>query len=514
MKFCVARALIVLLLAASNYAVLLGCSARSTMVPAGGSAASRLTSTQSGLTAKPARATAEFFAIVDEAKIAPTFPTQMSRAPREKTSTTGFDGLTLPWTYFNSRPDQSIAVGPGGILQMVNGGYVALYDRKGHLYPGWPKDAGQFFGLPKGSQFVDHRAVYDTWTKRYWLTSGDYGQPLLYIAVSQSSNPNGKWNVYGFPVAPPNKEWDFDMFGLDRDTVSISTSLVSSNSRVRSSNAVYVIPKAPMESGTGTITGNGFTDILVNGRAPLLIEPVLVNGYAGTSPPGELFLATPDTMPCNGEKHGCREMYAFSIAQGKLTVSLVRTPRIAASPLADTPACRRCLDVSGISMWTGGVYYHGVVYFAFGVGVPNYSTGIPGVFWGELKPRFSGTTLSNASLIEQGTLAFGDRGAFLPSVMVDAGGNFFLVFDSSGPALNPSVYVAGRQPTDPPGKLTSMKLIKRGSAPPPASWIQRKFFPYGDYTAASFDPSSGVWVSSQYSASRTYYGDYVVNVRL
>lgn len=492
---------------------LVACSAHNPMVPIAGATKSRRASTQSILTSKPVNAAAQYFTIVDETNVPATFPSQMANVPRATAPATGFDGLALRWTYFNSRPDQSIAAGPAGILQMVNGGFVALYDHAGHLYPGWPKDAGQFFGLPKGSPLVDHRAVYDLWSKRYWLTSGDYAHPLLYVAVSQSSNPNGRWNVYGFPVAPSNQEWDFDMFGIDRNTVSLSTSLVPSGSRIRASNALYVIPKEPMEAGVRSISANGFTDVAVNGRAPLFIEPVSVNAYAGTPPPGELFLATPDTSPCNGENHGCRDMYAFLVAQGRLTMALVQTPRISASPLADTPACYRCLDVSGISMWTGGVYYRGVVYLAFGVGVPNYRTGSPGVFWGELKPQFSGTALSSAQLVQHGVVAFKSRGAFLPSVMVDTDGNFFLVFDSSGPALNPSVYVAVRHSSDPPDELTSMRLVKRGAAPPPMTWIKHDFFPYGDYTAASFDPSSGVWISSQYSRSRTYYGDYMANVR-
>ena len=500
---------------ASFFAVLalVACASRSPVVPTTGSAAqSQLKSTESIVTSKPAKATAQYFAVVDETKVPTTFPSQKGTAGKTK-SAAGFDGVALPWSYFNSRPDQSIAAGPAGILQMVNGGFVALYDHHGHHYPGWPKDAGQFFGLPKGSQFVDHRAIYDIWSKRYWLTSGDYAHPLIYVAVSQSANPNGKWNVYGFPVAPAGKEWDFVMFALDRDTVSLSTSLVSSGSLTRSSNAVYVIPKAPMESGVQNVTGNGFTNIAVTGKAPLFMEPVLVNAYAGVLPPGEMFLATPDTLPCSVENHGCREMYAFLIAHGKLTMSLVATPRITASPLADTPSCHRCLDVSGISMWTGGVYYRGVVYFAFGVRVASHHTGAPGIFWGELKPQFTDAKLANAPLVQHGTIALGDRGAFLPAVMVDTHGNFFIVFDSSGPTLSPGVYVATRHPDDPPNTLTSMNLVKRGVAPPPTSWLGRKFFPYGDYTAASFDPSSGVWISSEYSISRIDYGDYIANVR-
>lgn len=474
---------------------------------------------QTKLTATPAKATTQFFTIVDESELPPTYPTQVTRAVARTVSTSGFDGLTgLRWTYFNSRPDQSIAAGPGGLLQMVNGGFVALYDRSGNLCSGWPKDAGQFFGLPKGSPFVDHRAAYDLWSKRYWLISGDARSPLVYIAVSQSANPNGKWNVYGLDVSPSTKKhWDFNMFGLDRDTVSYSTDLFaeSGNRAIDFTNAVYVIPKAPMVRGIKSVTGRGFTNIVVNGKAPVAIQPILVNPYAGTLPPGELFLATPDTSPCNGSKLGCRDMYAFLIAHGKLTVTRISTPGISDSPLADTPACHRCLDVSGIFMSTGGVYYRGAVYFAFGVGVPNYSTGIPGIFWGELRPQFSGTTLSSAALIQHGAVSFGGRrGAFLPSVMVDTYGNLFLVFDSSGPTLNPSIYVAARRSGDALGKLTSMKLVKRGAAPPPTTWFKYKFFPYGDYTAASFDPNTGVWFSSQYAESPEYYGDYIANVHL
>lgn len=426
--------------------------------------------------------------------------------------TSGFDGLGADWTYFVGRPDQSIASGPGGILQMINGGRIALYDRGGHLHRGWPKDAGEFLGLPLSSPCVDHRAIYDLWSQRYWVLTGCQG-PLVYVAVSQSSNPNGRWYVYGFDASLSSQVlWDFTMVGVDRNSIVYSTNLNTSTGSqvVHHTNSIYTIPKAPMESGTRFVTGNGFTNVVIGGKAPIAIEPVVVNPYGGAAPPGALFIATPDTLCART----CREMYAFLIADGKLTMARASTPPMSTSPLADTPKCKKCLETVGIFMSTSGVYYRGLIYFATGTAVRGHGPATPGVFWGELRPQFSRNTLVSAALMQHGTVGFsGGQGAFLPSVMADAQGNFFLLFDGGGSKLSPSVYVAARRPSDPPGVMSSMKLLRRGSGAPPVSW-EGSYFPYGDYTAASYDPNSGVWFSSQYAKSSSVYGDYIVNVHL
>ena len=211
-------------------------------------------------------------------------------------------------------------------------------------------------------------------------------------------------------------------------------------------------------------------------------------------------------------------MFAFAISlrgtKASLSVAAAATPPYDASPLADTPACTRCLETVGPLMSTAAVYHAGSIDFAYGVGVPNYTKGSAGIFWGQLQPSFSGAAIASAKLGTHGTLSLTGADAFLPSVMSDAAGTFYILFDGSGPKLDPSVYVAARRPTDPPGAMHSITLIKRGAGVPPTSWYTYKWFPYGDYTAASYDPSTGVWVSSQYARSSSTYGDYIANVRL
>ena len=467
--------------------------------------------------AKPATATTKYFAVVDESTV-PVAPTGVARPWGLRAA--GFDGLSATWTSFVARPDQSVAAGPKGVLQMINGGLVASYDRAGHLQRGWPKDAGQFFGLAKGSPFVDHRAVYDTWTQRYWLTSGDQGSPLIYIAVSQTADPNGKWNVYGFAVTQiPHQLWDFNMFGLDRDTVSTSTHmLMLKGSKVTSlSNAIFVMPKAPMLQGSHNVTGTGFWDIAVDGKFPSSLEPVDAGAQSGAQMPGEAFVAASDTQPCATTPHGrCTQMYVLATSPGgPLALAVVKTPPYSASPLADTPACKRCLETVGPLMSTPAVYQNGEIDFATGTATTDYLSGLPAVFWGSIKPRFSGTRLTSASMAQSGTIAFANgQAAFLPSIMADPAGNLFVMFDASGRALDPSVYVAAHKATDPPGTMSAPRLLKRGTAAPPTHWYSYSWFPYGDYTAASYDPSSGVWFASQYAQSSASYGTYIVNVRL
>jgi hypothetical protein len=183
------------------------------------------------------------------------------------------------------------------------------------------------------------------------------------------------------------------------------------------------------------------------------------------------------------------------------------------TPLAGTPACSHCLEAVGPMMSTPAVYSNGLIDFSTGAAVSGYAHGTPGVFWGQIRPSYSGASLASASLVQKGLLALPGASAFLPSVMTDAAGTLYVLFNGSGSNLFPSVYVAARRPGDPAGRMGPPKLVVAGLASPPSSWYGY-YFPYGDYTAASFDPSSGVWLSSQYAQTSTTYGDYIANVRL
>jgi hypothetical protein len=105
-------------------------------------------------------------------------------------------------------------------------------------------------------------------------------------------------------------------------------------------------------------------------------------------------------------------------------------------------------------------------------------------------------------------------GAFFPAWSADAAGNFYVAFDVSGPKLNPSIYAAARRSTDPGGTMSALRELERGKAPPEGDGSSGHFTAYGDFSGATFDPQSGVWVASQYGRTVSKYGTIIANVSL
>jgi len=432
----------------------------------------------------------------------------------------GFEGMREGYKTAVGRPDQSIAVGPQGILQSINS-KLALYDRTGALRPGWPKEASRVFGLPASNYMVDPRAEYDTWDHRYWLAFlNQEALGVIFLAVSKTSNPNGQWYVYGFNCSPPpNLFDDFTMFGLDQTTVSLTAHIgyKISPKHYTDSNAVFILPKAALESGAMNIAGTGFIDIALNGTNLDTFQPVMVQTVSGTPPPTELFASTYGfNFSCYDDQGGpCQQMFLVGItvhgSHASLSHAVVKVPPYAFAPPADTPLCIYCIEAVGPMMTTPPVYERGIVDLAFGLGTPSdQPVGVASIFWAQLQPAFSGSRLTSAKLVQDGVVGFpGDQAATFPSVMANAAGDFFLMFDSMGPALNPSMFVSARHANDPPGVMTSTLMLRGGLAPP-----EEGQFVYGDYTAASADPSGGIWFASEYGRSPSVYGTYIANVHL
>jgi hypothetical protein len=114
-------------------------------------------------------------------------------------------------------PDQGLCVGNGFVLETVND-VMAIYNQSGGLVKG-PVDLNTFYGYAPainrttfvfGAGVTDPSCYFDKQTQRWFhvvLTLAvdpnigrDQGPNLLDIAVSQTADPTGTWNVYKVPV--------------------------------------------------------------------------------------------------------------------------------------------------------------------------------------------------------------------------------------------------------------------------------------------------------------------------
>src|SRR5260221_14077680 len=163
-----------------------------------------------------------------------------------------------------------------------------VLDTSGKVVSG-PVNAQTFFGVPSepgncdaahGNQpfLSDPRALYDPADGRFWAAmlqiegSVAFGvagncpyKSVYWIAVSQTSDPTGAWNVYEF-----NMETDVgtQKFGADYTQLGINSQAVYFSGNMFGENGgffaeLFEANKAQMESGVTSFTADGFYKLLL-----------------------------------------------------------------------------------------------------------------------------------------------------------------------------------------------------------------------------------------------------------
>ena len=113
-----------------------------------------------------------------------------------------------------------------------------------------------------------------------------------------------------------------------------------------------------------------------------------------------------------------------------------------------------------------------------------------GVRWYEIR-----NPTSASAVFQQGTIVDPDVNYWLGSIAMDKAGNTALGFSASGRQLNPSIYVAGRQPDDPPNILAGPLVLANGGG------VQvQSFKRWGDYSSMTLDPTDDCtfWYTNEY----------------
>lgn len=98
-------------------------------------------------------------------------------------------------------------------------------------------------------------------------------------------------------------------------------------------------------------------------------------------------------------------------------------------------------------------------------------------------------------VFQEGTIVDPEVNYWLGSVAMDKAGNLALGFSASGRHLPPSIYIAGRTPTDPSGVLSGPLVIASGLG------VQAHSFKrWGDYSAMTLDPADDCtfWYTNEY----------------
>ncbi len=195
-------------------------------------------------------------------------------------------------------PDQGLCVGSGYVVEVVNDvfnvysaatGASLLPDNTAtNIVGGFPRnvdnaiDLNSFYGYPpainrstgiRGQFVTDPSCIFDTQTQRFFLvaltletvpTTGAFTTVNhLDLAVSQSSNPTGGWNIYRINVTndgtntggvnPGPYLGDYPHMGIDANGVYLTTNAYPWKENGFSGAQIYALSKAQLAAGAANV---------------------------------------------------------------------------------------------------------------------------------------------------------------------------------------------------------------------------------------------------------------------
>jgi hypothetical protein len=446
-------------------------------------------------------------------------------------------------------PDMAIAASPSFVFQGVNSSWEVL-DTNGTVQPGWPVNAQAFFNVANEPNncdpahhnqafFSDPRAIYDPADGRFWAAelqiegSVAFGiapncpyHSVYYVAVTQTSDPNGKWNVYEF-----NMETDVgtQKFGADYTQLGINSQAVYFSGNMFGENGgffaeLFEANKAQMEQGKARFTADGFFNLRGTGpgttsrTGPFLadtVQPAVnLDNSAGTS---ETFVGTMDGPDVNtghfcgffggGFADSCSGLVVWTLANPighdsggaapTLTATLVPTAPFLVSVPANQPSCNLCIDADDLRIPATPVIRGGVLYAAWGTAINNGNNSshpTPGIEWAQVD-------LADGSSVTNYYSFAGDEAATYPALMPDSAGNVTMIFEHMGHQVFPETryIVKGAGDANFSG---AGNLLKAGESSYRPTLCGTKIIPvcrWGDYEATSSDGSGHTWFAGQYA---------------
>jgi hypothetical protein len=431
-------------------------------------------------------------------------------------------------------PDMALAASPRWVLQGVNSSFEVL-DTRGKVQAGWPRNSQTFFGVPNepnncdpasGNQpfMSDPRAFYDPVDKRFWAASLQVegaigvatGCPLLtvyYLAVSQTSDPRGVWNVYEFDMsAGTTNVADFTQFGFNGEAVYFSANMFNQAGTAYAYAELFEANKRMMEIGSGAFTSSGFLSLTATGPGATYlaatVQPVLTLSSGAR---GEYFVNTfdaPDPVNghlCQNALDTCSGLGLWQLVnpiahdsggpQPTLTGTYVPTRSYVFPPAADQPTCVQCIDASDLRISGSPVYQNGTIHTAWETAIDNSAQTVPGIEYARVDVRRP--QASQSSYYHFG----GDTAVSFPAVMPDGHGRVVMLYDLMSSTVNPQTRYVTTEGSS--ARFNGAgHLIKAGEAPYRPATCGSVALPvcrWGDYSAASSDGSGSIWLAGQYA---------------
>jgi len=404
-------------------------------------------------------------------------------------------------------PDTNGAVGATQFVQMVNV-TIAVYDKSsGALQLGpaaihtlWSGFGGlcEFGGgTPTFADGGDPVVLYDHFAGRWFVTQLQYDTTFTHtaqcLAVSTGSDATGSYNRYEFDFG--SNFPDYPKFGIWPDAYYNSINVFPPHG--------FAGAKACAFDRNAMLSGAPASSICF--QQPPTVSSLLPADLDGNTPPPagspNYYVGLADSTHLNFFRFHVDFSHPLNSSFSPTLVPVASYSEICARAisLACVPEPPPGEKVDGLS----DRLMFRLAYRNFGDHeslVVNHTVkggALAGVRWYEIR-----NPNSSPSVYQQETLVDPNTDFWLGSIAMDKDGNISLGFSASSRSLFPSLYLAGRAPTDPLGTMSGPLVLFNGSGAQFSSFKR-----WGDYSSMSVDPVDDCtfWYTNEYYATTSSF---------
>ncbi len=410
----------------------------------------------------------------------------------------GFRGTTLQTQM--APPDPHLAAGPEHVVLITNE-QISFYTKDGQetFRQNIIGSSGFWGSLGAIPKLFDPEVHWDPWAKRFLAfangrsSSVNAGQSYFMVAVSDDTDPNGRWHLFRFDVtalASVNNggagDIDSPNLGLDKDVLYMTADFQFGNAGPR--HLIYMVEKQPLLSGkqptkvTSMLRmGTRFWGVpVVWGQAPAMYMVEQLAPTNGSANKLRLHAITnPLTTP---------QLTSFD-----LTVPTYQWP---AGVYAKGSSVR--VSPGNSRVWSC-VWRNGSLWCCHHVGNPTVKAR-----WYEIA-TLAWPTTGSPLLLQQGTVDLGSGiHTFHNAIHVDAANNALMVFATASTNSYISIGRTWRKATDPKGTMRPARIVQGNTAP-------YSIFRWGDYAAVSPDPAepNTMWYVHEYAATQNVWTTWI-----
>jgi len=505
---------------------------------------------------------------------------RMGNAKRAKSNPQllgGFDGLNFHDQRFANGgnqfsvepPDQGLCAGNGFVMESVND-VLAVYDSSGNKLVG-PVDLNTFYGYPAainrstgafGPEITDPSCYYDAATRRWFqvvltldrigTTSSLAGTNHLDIAVSQTADPTGAWNIYRLPVQNNGTQGtpdhgcaggfclgDYPHIGADAHAIFLTTNEFELFGPGFKGAQIYDISKQALASGAASPNV-----VLFNGGDPSIpapaftVWPAISSGgqYVDTLGGTEYLLSSDAVFFDSGTSN---RIWLWSVSNTQAIDTAPTALVLGVSPIAvqsyavpsslarqkpGSAPLRDCFALTGCAPTYLG--FPNIVYptprpMAVNDSRMQQVSYANGKLWGTLDTdvlladgshgsgiNYFVVSPTSGGVFANGTLALPDANLTYGAAAVTQSGRGVIAFTVVGPNDHPS---AGYASLDAKLGAGDVHVAKSGAGP----WDGFTGIPFfgsdprwGDYGAAAADGNT-IWTASEYIAQTCTLTEYL-----